>query len=116
MRADPKFITWLSQELSEREWSNADLARHSGVSEGQLSHIFSGTRGVGDRTLEKIARALNLPKAELLRRAGLLPEPPRHDPLLAEIIHLFDRLDPEKKQLARSMLRALSAGKARSRK
>jgi len=67
------FSEWLREELTKREWSQADLARRSGVSPSQLTRIFSGERGIGQNSLVSIARALKISPVTVLRKAGLLP-------------------------------------------
>jgi len=97
MRVNQDFLQWLQGELDKREWTPADLSRKSGVSDGHVSHLLSGSRGVGTRTLEKIAWALQLSKEEVFRRAGLLPSPPNHDPDAEGLIHIFSQLDVRNK-------------------
>jgi len=67
------FIEWLQQQLNQRQWTQADLARHSSVTQTHLSRIMNGMRKPGPDTLVNIARALRIPPDEAFRRAGLLP-------------------------------------------
>ena len=49
-----------------RGWSGAELARRAGVSEAAVSRIESRKRRPNVETVAKLAKALNLPLAELL--------------------------------------------------
>lgn len=49
-----------------RGWSAAEMARRSGLSEASISRIEARKRKPSADTVAKLARALNLPLAELL--------------------------------------------------
>jgi transcriptional regulator with XRE-family HTH domain len=66
-------IEKIEDTLRERGWRPADLARASGLTEPGISKILNGDRRAGDRSLVKIADALNIPREEMLRIAGVLP-------------------------------------------
>jgi transcriptional regulator with XRE-family HTH domain len=69
-----EFAEWLQGELDRRGWDQSKLARRAGVSQGQVSRVLSGTRGLGPDTCRAIARALDLPEEVVFRKAGLLSE------------------------------------------
>jgi transcriptional regulator with XRE-family HTH domain len=52
----------------EREWSQQLLADHAQIERAHLSRLEDGKREAGLRVLEKIAIALDVDVAELLRR------------------------------------------------
>jgi transcriptional regulator with XRE-family HTH domain len=68
-----RFGKWLSQELKRRGLSQSDLARAGNFTNAVISNIVNGRRGVGSRTLTRIASALNLPAEHVFEKAGLLP-------------------------------------------
>jgi transcriptional regulator with XRE-family HTH domain len=89
------FPTWLQNEMTKRGWNQSDLARHSGITTGQISRILSGTRNPVPETLTAIARALRMPPVSVFRAAGLLPPDTELDELDRELLHLFDQLSPD---------------------
>lgn len=68
------FPEWLNDELQQRGWTQADLARKSGLTTAGISRILSGQRDPGPEALIAIAEALKLPPEHVFRKAGLLPE------------------------------------------
>lgn len=85
------FITWLDEELAQRNWRPADLARASGIASSSLSHIYAGTRNIGPEIATAIATALDLSPEYVFRKAGLLPEAraPDRDPSFQEILEIM---------------------------
>ena len=67
------FGKWLSEEIARQGMTQSQLARRAGVSRSTIKRIIDGERGMGRASLGKIARALDLPPQELLRRIGYLP-------------------------------------------
>jgi transcriptional regulator with XRE-family HTH domain len=55
-----KIIETFRKAVKASGKSQAVLARESGVTEGQLSRLMSGERGLGADNLEKLADALGL--------------------------------------------------------
>lgn len=94
------FVQWLDEELAQRNWRQADLARAAGISTGALSHIYSGARSIGPDVANAIAKGLNLPPDFVFRQAGLLPEipGPDRDPTLTEIIEVMRNLPPDERR------------------
>lgn len=66
------FIEWLQTELNQRNWTQADLARRSKVTQTHISRIMNGMRHPGPQAVTNIARALHVPQEEAFQRAGLL--------------------------------------------
>lgn len=96
------FGEWLVQELEDRELSQSDLARMSGLSRGTLSNIISGARGRGPESLSAIAKALKLPTEKIYRAAGLLPPAIKADEDMEQILHEIAKLpkDDQREVLA----------------
>jgi transcriptional regulator with XRE-family HTH domain len=86
---------WLLTELKIRDWSQADLARHAGVSRTAISDIISGKRKIGRDLAVSIAEVFKLPLEEVYRRAGILPPQPAQDETLYRISHLYHTLKDE---------------------
>jgi len=89
------FVTWLDNELNEREWTRADLARRAGITQSSLSMIYNESRSPGPDTLTAIAKALGLPPETVFRAAGILPPAPPRDARKEIILHLADQLPDE---------------------
>lgn len=66
------FVDWLQAELNQRNWTQADLARRSRVTQTHISRIMNGMRRPGPQAVTNIARALHVPQEEAFERAGLL--------------------------------------------
>ena len=97
------FTEWLTQEMQKRGWSQAELARESGITKGALSHIFSGTRKPGVIMLKAIAQAFYLPAEHVFRIAGLLEtdDPPSDSDKISDLdewIRIFVEADAETRQ------------------
>lgn len=69
-----RFSDWLLKELHNRSMSQSELASLAGLGSGTISNIMNGSRNAGQNTLEKIAKALNIPTAEVFVAAGILPQ------------------------------------------
>jgi transcriptional regulator with XRE-family HTH domain len=96
---DIDFSTWLIGELEKRGWSNSELARRAGVTQGAISHVISGTRSPGTDLCRSIARAFKIPPTQVFRRAGLLPSPPvQDDPTLDELDQYIKLLSPQARE------------------
>lgn len=100
-----RFSDWLRKELKTRNWSQADLARHSGISPAQITRIINDDRTAGNDSLLAIAKAFRYPPDFVLRKAGILPPPltkeekeqAAKDELIADIERLMEGLSEESK-------------------
>ncbi len=96
------FTQWLLEEMKAREWSQAELARKSKVSESHLSHVLSGRRRPKIEFCNRVARAFDLPSEVVARKAGLLPPAKEKlDSLDKEWQHIMDQAQgqSERRQL-----------------
>jgi transcriptional regulator with XRE-family HTH domain len=93
-----KFSEWLDAELKKKEWTRADLARHSHVRESTISMVYSGNRNVGLKLAKAIAEALSLPPITVFRAAGITEQEPEYIPLLDEWTAVFYELTQEDQQ------------------
>lgn len=89
------FSEWLVQILKEKNMTQAELSRLSGVTNAQISRVINGSRGIGPEAIAAIARALRLPPERVFEKAGILPPKPQPNPAIDEITHLAGILPPE---------------------
>lgn len=91
---------WLLKEMKSRNWSQADLARHAGVSRTAISDVLAGKRKMGKDLAQFVAAAFKIPVAEVYRQAGILPPEPNENPIIKQIAHLaIDLPDDEQKDI-----------------
>lgn len=92
-----EFSEWLVNEMRKRDWSQAELARKSGLTRGGISNLINRVRKPNADTCNALARALGYPPDYVMRQAGLLPrkEATDSDPRLKIIVHLVGQLDPD---------------------
>jgi len=101
----------IQRELDQRNWTLSDLSRYSGLSLGLISMWRSGKQGKSQgprpESLQKLARALNLPYYKVCAATGrFIPDPPSESEE-AEIIHAYRELTPGDRHVVRVVLRAL---------
>ena len=93
------FLEWLNAELNQRNWNQSELARKSGLTRQAISHILSGrSRTPDNKSLEAIARALNIPNDEVFRVAGIPVSKSKLSPLAERAAHLIESIDDEKEK------------------
>lgn len=81
------FSEWLTEQMVVRDWTQADLARATGLSRGTVSNLLNNVRSPGSDVLRSIAKGLNLPPETVYRTAGLLPKKPAIDEQIEEIMY-----------------------------
>ena len=102
------FSTWINKELQERDWSQSDLARASGLHRATISKLLSYADQVpSPETLNGIAKAFNYPPEYVLRQAGLLPPEMNSNPALEEANQLLSELPKEYQKQALQLIRFL---------
>jgi transcriptional regulator with XRE-family HTH domain len=83
---EPSFQEWMQEEMSRREWRQADFARAAGVDVSMVSRWLRGRRP-DPASLERVAAALGVDLDALLTLAGHRPRSPRDDdPRVATLI------------------------------
>lgn len=65
-------MEWLNAEMTQRGWSQRQIARRAGVSQAAISRVLSGDNRPGLEVCEGIAKALDLPLTTVLIEAGLI--------------------------------------------
>ncbi len=101
------FIDWVLQEMKNRDWAIADLARKGEMKEPTISRVLNQHRNPGIDTCHGIARAFRIPPETVLRRAGLLPPKPAEDEVTEELLLLYSHLPPTVQDDLLEMIRAL---------
>lgn len=93
------FSYWLREEMQKREWTQADLMRHSGMSNAQISRVLNESREPGNDFLRAIARAFKVSPEIVFRAAGVLPELKKgEDPTQEQWNFIYTQLDQNKRQ------------------
>jgi len=105
-----KFKEWLLEEMSKREWSQADLARYANLNRAVINKLLNGQSTPRPATLESIARAFKTPVERVYRIAGLLPEVSESEGFVEEIVHHINQIqNPKRKSTALLLIKALIA-------
>ncbi len=103
-----KFSDWLFSEMKARDWTQADLARNSGLTRQSISYYFSGRSKLPDnRALEAIAHALRLPPEVVFEKAGILPA--RKNDLSPKKRELLARLENADENTVQATIEMLEA-------
>jgi transcriptional regulator with XRE-family HTH domain len=69
-----ELTTWLKVELKPREWTQADQASKSGLSESFISMFLAGKRDVGIQSIVALSSALEVTPIQVFETANLLPK------------------------------------------
>jgi transcriptional regulator with XRE-family HTH domain len=106
---EKEFGVWLQEEILRRGLTQTQFSQVSGVTPSQISRIISGSRGVGEKTLQAIASGLNLPTEDVFRAAGFLPAQKESDPFEEQLRELISRLPKEKIPIVMELFEAYVA-------
>ena len=104
-----KLSDWISNELQRRGWSQREVARRGGISHSTVSDVLSGQRTPTADFCIAIANAFGTSRADVLTRAGILPDVESHN--VRQLTHLFDQLSTEDQTAILIMVRALAREK-----
>ena len=98
---------WIENAQAARGWTQAELARRAGISQGAISRVISGSRNAGVDFCRAIAKAFSVPEQEVLQVAGLLdkvsPETTGQD----EMAYIYANLPAERQAQLREYARFL---------
>ena len=86
------FGVWLLDQINERGWTQAELARRAKVSRAAISLILSEGRRPGHEVSAAIARAFNIPPEQVFQAAGILEYKSPTTDQLDELMHLAVQL------------------------
>ena len=112
-KVNNQFSVWLEEQMREREWTQAELARKAGLTRGAINNILTQHRQPGPEAARAIAHALDLPEEEVFRQAGLLSAKPEEPPGLGQWIRMYVLADEEERDRMLDIAETLSR---RSRK
>lgn len=123
-----QFLVWLDQELEQRGWTDAEVARRGGFSSTTLTNIRKGARKPGIRLANGLAVALELSPELVAAKAGLVPDytvmaNEKDEQDVQRIRRLFNQMDHETRDtflaigdsLARRDQRRRAQGETRAR-
>lgn len=68
-----KLVEWIEDQLRQRDWRPADLARAAGVRDSTISRVLNGNAKAGPELCNAISEALGVSPVEVFRIAELLP-------------------------------------------
>lgn len=106
------FSEWLFEQLQERNWSQADLARASGLTRQAISYYTSDKSKSPDiHSLRKIAKAFKVPEDIVLEKAGLMPAKSELSALKRALIHQLEQADEDDAALVLDFLETISRRK-----
>lgn len=101
---DTKFSDWLIEQMQNKNWSQSDLARASGLTRQTISYYLSDKSTKPDEgALTKIAHALKISPITVLRKAGLLPEG-GENASFEDWQFLLNQLPPEEQEEVRKIV------------
>jgi transcriptional regulator with XRE-family HTH domain len=104
-----QFRTYLARQLLRREWTQADLARRSGLSPGRISEWMHGKRIPSPESCDRLADALGVDVDDLLVVAGHRPKERSNDPETAALASLLWRIrwTPDRRAVIRGALESM---------
>ena len=111
MGSSEEFIDFIKEELAKRNWSHAELARRSGISQAHISRVLKSKYSPGFEFFVSIASALNLPNEFILQRAGILSEKIDTNELVESIAFFTSKLTKEEKKLVLDFVKMLISRK-----
>lgn len=89
---------WLKAKLSETGITQAELSRRSGISQGHITKVLNGERGLGEQGIKGIAEAFKVPPEEVFRIAGLLPKVPLGTAKEEKLLFYFRQMNDDQQQ------------------
>ncbi len=93
-----EFTDYVQSEMKKRGWSQADLARQTGMTTGGVSMLLNQTRKPSPDTLLTLSKAFQIPPESIFRAAGLLPAAPQRTEITEMILYLYQKLSDEGKK------------------
>ena len=111
-RRDPELLrafgARLRQVRNDRKWTQEQLAEAADLDVVTVSRYETGDKALSIATVAVLARKLGVGVADLLDLDRAPPEPPPIDPEESEIVRLVKAVPPERRELARRLLRELA--------
>jgi transcriptional regulator with XRE-family HTH domain len=104
---------WIRENLTERGWSQSELARRASLSSTTISDVLSGSAKPGFNFCKGVSQALGVPSEEVMRMAGLLPPEPEETTTTRELLRSFSQLTTEEQQTVLEMIQGLNERRKR---
>jgi len=93
-----KFSYWLMQQLNEKNITQSQLARETGLTRQAINYFIKGEgKRPEDESLRLIAKALKVSIDEIYRGAGILPPIDEKSKIYEDINYLISELPEEDK-------------------
>jgi transcriptional regulator with XRE-family HTH domain len=94
-----KFANWLMAQMQERNWTQADLARASGVHKQSIHYYLTqSVKPPRAYILAKLAAALDLPVEEAYRAAHIPLHPSDVNQTIEEVLYEMETMSGEDQQ------------------
>jgi len=106
-----KLGSYIESELQSRGWTQADLARESGLNTSVISNLINGNRKLGLSSLLGFVKAFGVSADKILREAGLLPPVPERTEAHEQVLHLWDQLSATDRQVVLDLMEVLNTKK-----
>lgn len=101
---DTNFSDWLLEEMNKRGWSQAELARASGLNRQSVSDYVNRRRTNPEpEALVALAQAFKISPVTIFRKAGLLPEG-GEQASFEDWQHLLNQLMPDEQEEMRQII------------
>jgi transcriptional regulator with XRE-family HTH domain len=105
------FSDWLNKQMQERDWTQSDMARASGLTRQAIGrYLGEKTKTPDEFALIKIARALKIPPETVYRAAGILPPDPAKDEWVEEMNYKIKLIPSALRGVATSFIDSLVEG------
>lgn len=99
-----EFGEWVRQQRTQHQWTQADLARESGLYRSLINNIENGVSESAPKTLSALARAFGFDAQYLFELVELLPPKTELSPIKRALLHVSEGLPDSDLQLALSLL------------
>lgn len=114
---DMRFPEWLEDKMTEKGWSQSELARKSGLTRQAINYYLSDKSKQPDEfALQKLAKAFKIPVEQVYRAAGLLPPANGNDPWVEEMDHKLRQLSPGLREVADRFINSLAESEEAERR
>lgn len=94
-----KLADFLQKKMDEREWTQSDLSRVSGLSRQVINYLMTEkSKEPTKDTVEKLAKAFKIKKDIIYQVLGVVSADPNQDPMIEAIIYETSELPRDEQQ------------------
>ncbi len=86
-------VPWFDARLAERALTRADVATLLGLDEAAVAEMWKDQRELTAAHVSTLAAVLNVPPAEIAKRAGVSTPVPKPASDLAAVVERLDRIE-----------------------